>query len=100
MAHDAAGDRAEAGGDVILGAPAVEFRGHLVIPGRAIGAARDDVHVVETEREQHGLFQPLIDVQASGPELPRLLRHARLAGVEQMERRFDGLADVAGGLRA
>ncbi len=63
-AHDAARHRAKAGGAEILVVPIVEFRRHLVPPGRMRRPARNDAHVVETKRQQHRLLQPLIDVPA------------------------------------
>src|SRR3546814_16985399 len=43
-------------------APPGGFRGDLVPPGRAAGAAFDQFHVVQAEGQQHGLFEPLIDL--------------------------------------
>src|SRR3546814_20121832 len=43
-------------------APPGGFRRHLVPPGRAAGAAFDQFHVVQAEGQQHGLFEPLIDL--------------------------------------
>ncbi len=40
-ADDAAGHGAKAGGDMVLGAPAVEFGGNLVTPGRAVRRRRE-----------------------------------------------------------
>ena len=84
LAHDAAGHRAKAGlGEAVL-APAGEFRGHLVPPGCAAGAARDDCAVVEAERQQHRLFQPLMDLPGSGAGRAwHFLGDARLPAVEQ-----------------
>ena len=46
-------------------------------------------HVVEPERQQHGLLEPLVD----GPgAVAALLGDARLAAVEQVERRLDRFA--------
>jgi hypothetical protein len=45
-------------------------------------AARDRAHVVEAEREQHRLLEPLVDA----PLAVLFLGDARLAAVEQVER--------------
>jgi hypothetical protein len=63
-AHDAAGHRAEAGLLELRGLPAVELRRHLVPPHGLAGPALDDGHVVQPEREQHRLLEPLIDLPA------------------------------------
>src|SRR5690606_20979163 len=54
-------------------------------------AARHDGIVVEAEREEHGLFEPLIDL----PSVTHRLGDARLAAVEQVQRFVDGLAGFA-----
>src|SRR5450759_3607335 len=96
-AHHAAGHRAEAGLAKARGVPALELGIDLVPPHRLAGAARDHAHIVEPERQQHGLLQPLIDLPAA---VGLALGHARLAAVEQSKRGIDGLAHRALGLRA
>src|SRR5271168_3916038 len=81
--HDAAGDGAKAGFGEPVGAPALELRGDLVPPGRAARTALDYAVVVEAERQQHGLLQPLIDLPRPGAHrIGDLLRDPRLAVVE------------------
>jgi hypothetical protein len=77
-------------------APAVELRGHLVPPGAPPGPPEIERHVIEAERQQHGLLQPLID----GP-LAVVCTHgdAGLALVEQVQRLIDGIADFTLGRR-
>ena len=77
-AHDAARHRAEAGGAEILVVPVVELRRHLVPPRGVAGAARNFAHVVEPERQQHRLLEPLIDVP--GRRRPPSRRRARRRG--------------------
>ena len=96
-AHDRAGHGAEARGAEAVLAPAVELRRHLVPPVRAAGGARDRAHVVEAEREQHGLLEPLVDLPLA---VALLLGDARFALVEQFECGVDRLAHRAFGGRA
>ncbi|MGY4433028.1 hypothetical protein ACVWWO_005505 [Bradyrhizobium sp. F1.13.1] len=93
-AHDGAGDGAEAGVAKAVLAPAVELRGHLVPPGRLAGAAGNGAHVVEAEREQHRLLQPLIDLPLA---VGAALGNAGLALVQNLQRVIHGLADLAPG---
>ena len=81
--HHAARHGAEAGAAEARFVPAVEFRGHLVPPHRLAGTARDHAHVVEPEREQHRLLEPLVDAPVA---VAGALGHARLAAVEEVER--------------
>ena len=91
-ADDGARHRAKAGVAKPVLAPAVELRRHLVPPRGLAGAAGNRAHVVEAERQQHRLLQPLIDLPfAAG----LALGDARLALVEQFERGIDGVADFA-----
>ena len=92
------GHGAEAGVLEAVGAPAREFRRHLVVPGGLAGAletaaAGDRRGVVEAEGEQHGLLQPLARLPLAG----LLFGDAQLAFVEAVERRLDGVADLAPG---
>ena len=83
------GNGAEAGFPETVLAPALEFERHLVPP---VAAARpvEQLVVIEPEAEQHRLLQPLID----RPVARRLLvGDARLAAVEQFERRVHRIAD-------
>ena len=66
-AHDGAGHRAEARLAEALLPPALEFRGNLVPPGRPARAALDNAVVIQAERKQHGLFQPLVDLPRIRP---------------------------------
>ena len=51
----------------------------LVPPHRFAGTAGNHAHVIEAERQQHGLLEPLIDM----PLTVRLaLGDARLAGIQ------------------
>ena len=93
-ADDGAGNGAKAGVAKPVFAPAVELRRHLVPPRGLAGAAGNRAHVVEAERQQHRLLQPLIDLPfAAG----LALGHACLALVEQIQRVIHGLADFAFG---
>src|SRR5207249_6864464 len=95
-AHDRAGDGAESCIAKTVLAPALELRGHLVPPRRLARAAGNRAHVVEAERQQHRLLQPLIDLPLARG---LALGDARLALVEQFERAIDGLANLALGRR-
>ena len=57
--------------------PAQEFGIHLVPPHRFAGRAGNQLHVVQTERQQHGFLEPLVD----DPFIAPLLRYACLAGI-------------------
>ena len=92
--HDGARHRAEAGLFEFVGGPAFELGGHLVPPDRIAGAALDDFHRIEPERQKHGLLQPLVHRPVS---VRAAFGHAGLAAVEQVERLFDRLADFAPG---
>src|SRR5262249_58838186 len=77
--------------------PAVELGGALAPPHGFAWATRDDGHIVETEREQHRLLQPLIDrPHAVGPPLG----DPRGAAVEEVERSVARLAYWPLGRRA
>ena len=90
------GHRAKAGLREPVRAPALEFRGNLVPPGRAARTALDYSVVVEAERKQHRLFQPLIDFPRPGAHgVWNLLRDPRLAAVEQRQCLLDGVANIA-----
>src|SRR3546814_14993584 len=56
---------AETGGAELRLAPALKFRGHLVPPMRAAGAAGNKRVVIEAEGQQYRLLQPLIDAPRS-----------------------------------
>jgi len=77
--------------------PAVEFRRDFVPPHGFAGPAGNHVHVVEAEREQHRLFEPLVDPPIA---VGSSLGDARDAAVEQIERGLDGLAHRALGRRS
>ena len=77
--------------------PIVEFGGDLVPPYGVAGSARNDGHVVEAKRQQHGLLEPLIDPPGA---VGRFLGHPRGAAVEQIERLVHRLAHRALGGRA
>jgi hypothetical protein len=66
------------------------FERDLVEEAREAGV--DGLVVVEPERQQHGLLQPLIDL----PLAVLLFGDARLATVEQRDRLFHGIADLRG----
>ncbi|MEH2493595.1 hypothetical protein V1294_000074 [Bradyrhizobium sp. AZCC 1678] len=95
-AHDRAGDGAEACIAKTVLAPALELRGHLVPPRGLARAAGYSAHVVEAERQQHRLLQPLIDLPLAASFA---LGDARLALVEQFERVIYSLANFALGRR-
>ena len=70
--------------------------GHLVPPDRPAGAAGDQRHVVEAERQQHRLLQPLVD----GPAVRPGSATRTSPPVEQVERRLDRVADLAARARS
>src|SRR5262245_34830231 len=82
-AYDAVGDSAEPRCLEAIGAPAREFRWHLVVP---CGLARtfepaatwNGGGIVETEGEQHGLLEPLLRLPSAIP----FLGHAQFTLVE------------------
>src|SRR5262249_12413215 len=83
--HDAAGHRAEARGLETRLVPADEFGRHFVVPeGLAVLERRtlDQFHVVQAEREQHGLLDPLVDL----PGIAYFFSHAQLSAVKQRYR--------------
>ncbi len=91
-AHDRARHGAEAGSTETVVAPAGELRRHLVPPIGAARSARDRRHVVQAERQEHGLLQPFVD----GPfAVVLLLGDAHRAGIEQLERGLHRLAHFA-----
>jgi hypothetical protein len=93
-ADNGARHRAKPGVAKPVFAPAVEFRGHLVPPRGLAGAAGNRAHVVEAERQQHRLLQPLIDLPLAAG---LALGDAGLALVEQLQRGIDRVADFAPG---
>jgi hypothetical protein len=95
-AHHRAGHGAETGVAEALFLPAVELRGDLVPPDRLAGAARDDAHVVEAERQQHRLLEPLVDPPGA---VGGFLRDTGGAAVQEIERRLDRFADRTFGRR-
>ena len=74
---------------------AFELRRHLVERGRAGRAALDHGVVVQAEREQHRLLEPLVDA----PFAIDFFRHTGLPGIEQFQRLFHHRAHVAAGGR-
>jgi len=92
--HHGIGYGAEAGALEFIGAPAFELGRNLVPPGRAARAAADHFHAVQAEGQQYGLFQPLVNRPVA---IFAACGDARLAAVEQVERGFDGVADLAAG---
>ena len=96
MAHDRARHGAEAGLAEPVLTPAGEFRRDLVPPRRPAGAAVDERVVVEPERQQHRLFQPLIDFPRRRPlGAVDLLPDTGMARVQQVQCLADGAAHVA-----
>ena len=85
--HDRAGHRAEPGGAEIGLRPAAELRRHLVEPVARTRTIVDQDIVVQAERQEDGLLQPLVDGPAA---MAVRLGHARLAPVEQRQRTVDG----------
>jgi len=71
----------------------LELRGDLVPVEGARRPAGNQSHVAQPEGQQDGLFQPLVDDPGAVP----LLRHARLAFVQKVERGLDGVTDGAAG---
>ena len=85
--HDRSGHRTETGGAEVRFRPAAELRRHLVEPVARTRTIVDQDIVVQAERQQHRLFQPLVDGPAA---LPVGLGHACLTPVEQRQRAIDG----------
>src|SRR3546814_1464689 len=92
---DRTGHRAEARLTELTRTTGREFGGHLVPPIGAAGAARDLGHVVQAEREQHGLLEPLVDAPAA---CALWLGHTRRAGVELRKSLTDRLTPPTLGL--
>src|SRR3546814_16152619 len=69
----------------------------LVPPIGAAGAARDLGHVVQAEREQHGLLEPLVDAPAARAIG---LGNTRRAGIELRQRLIARLTHRPLGLAA
>ncbi|MNY41865.1 hypothetical protein D3C86_1767090 [compost metagenome] len=55
-ADDGVRHGAETGGAELVFTPVFELRRHLVPPAGFARSAGDDLHVVQTEGEEHGLF--------------------------------------------
>jgi hypothetical protein len=91
-ADDGTRDGAKAGVAKPVLAPALEFRGHLVPPRGHAGTAGNRAHVVEAERQQHRLLQPLVDLPLAAG---LALGDADLAPVEQLERVIHRVPDFA-----
>ena len=87
MPDDRTRYRAEARLAETIGIPVHGFERHLVPIGRA-GLSRHRFHIVQPERQQHGLFKPLIDV----PTAIAFLGDAGVAAVHQVQRGLDGVA--------
>src|SRR5690606_12042031 len=64
---------------------------------RAARTALDECHVVEPEAQEHRLLQPLVDAPAA---VGLLLRHPRLAAVEEPERLLHRLPHRTGRIEA
>ena len=79
--------------------PAI-FEGILSHHARLPGPPSMIAIVIETERQQHRLLQPLVDLPRIRPRRAgEFLRHPGLARIEQPERRLDRVAHLALGLR-
>ena len=85
---------AETGSAEFRLAPAAELARHLIPPVRPTRAALDQGIVVETEGQQHGLFEPLVDLPASRGRLG----DARQTGIEQVQCLADGQTNVPAGV--
>ncbi len=92
MAHNCIGNSAETGLLELVGAPAVEFGSDLVPPDGIAGPALDDLHRVQPERKQHCLLEPLVHLPGA---VLLTLGDTRLAAVEQTERGFHRIANLA-----
>jgi hypothetical protein len=88
VADDAAGHGAEAGRLEARRVPALELRRHLVEPAGTAGAAVHRHRIVQPERQQHRLLQPLVHPPAIGHGLG----DPRPAPVQQGECRADRFA--------
>ena len=78
------------------GIPAIEFGRYLVPPDGIAGAVFDDGVVIEAERQQNRLFQPLVDMPAL---VAHFLCDPQCSFVDQIERKHDRIADFPLGLR-
>ena len=65
--------------------------GFRAVPGAIAGAARDALHRVEPERQQHRLLDPLVRM----PRPTRLLGHAEFAAIKCPQRLHDRMAHIA-----
>ena len=72
-------------------APAIELAGNLVPPNRLARTMLNHRHVKQAERQQHRLFQPLID----HPAIRRLLRHAKTAIIHARKRGHHSITHLA-----
>ncbi len=78
----------------LVDAPAVEFGGNLVPPDGFARSASDEFHRIEAEGEEHRLLEPLVDRPGA---VLTAFSDAYLAAVEQVQRRFHGVANRAAG---
>ncbi len=92
-AHDGSRHRAKPGVPPAVFTPALKLAGHFVPPDRFAGATVDDCHVIQTKRQQHRLFGPLIDVPVA--VLARL-GHAQGAAVKCCQRFLYRRTDLTG----
>ena len=79
------------------GVPAREFRFDFVVPAHVVtaGPTRYRDRIGEPEGQQHRFLEPLIDV----PFAVVFFGDAQRARIECIERRADGIAQIAFGLR-
>ncbi len=96
VAHHRADHGAKAGSlEIVLG-PTLELRGNFVPPtGILARRAGNGGHVVQAERQQHGLLGPLVDL----PAIAAFLRHAELTAIERGQGRLNGITHLARGRR-
>src|SRR6185437_10999647 len=97
MPHHTAGHRTETRFAKARGVPALELGIDLIPPSGLAWPAGDDTHVVEAEREQHRLLEPLIYLPLA---VAVSLGDPRRAAVEEVECGIHRLTHGTFGLRA
>ncbi|GBF28170.1 hypothetical protein MnTg02_03233 [bacterium MnTg02] len=88
MAHNRGRHRSEPSLLELGGTPAGKFRRHFVPPRCASGTAGDHIHIVQTEGQENGFFEPFIDT----PRPVEFLGNTKLAPVHEVK---DGIHSIA-----
>jgi len=89
-----AGHHAETALAEAVFAPAGELAGNLVVGRSASRTAINKNIVMQPERQQHRLLQPLVDLPAAGAVR---LGHPQLSGIKQIQRLIDHRENIGAG---